>query len=367
MNEAEKKTRVLHLRSSGGFYGAEAVLSSYFTSLQHSHIEMELLLLTGLTDHPLLKRVQAPVQVIHAAGGFSPAILTAVKECVRVGAYNILHTHDYKSDIFGFLLRKQLTWVSTVHGWTRSDAKVRLYEWLDCRVLPHASGVAAVSLELYEQLERMGLHQEQRVYLPNAIDCDAFASFPRKAVNGVCRIATVARLSPEKAIHVLLQAFAALPSFCELTIIGDGPLRPELQQFAKELRIETRVAFLGVRNDIPALLAETDIFVLPSLREGTPMSLLEAMAAECTCVASAVGNIPQIIREEQTGLLVTAGDATSLSEALARLVDNPPLRSSLAKAARTFVAEHYSLPRLGEQLLTFYENNMARVRTSAGG
>jgi glycosyltransferase involved in cell wall biosynthesis len=359
MNVADKKFRVLHLRSSGGFYGAEAVLSSYFSSLHHSPVHMELLLLTGVADHPLLKRIHAPVHVLHASGGFSPAVFRSVRECVQHGAYDILHTHDYKSDIFGFLLRKQLTWVSTVHGWTRSDFKVRCYETLDRRVLPYAAGVAAVSRELYEQLGRLGLRREQRVYLPNAIDCDIFAPALRKAANSACRIATVARLSSEKATHVLLRAFAALPDFCQLAIIGDGPLRATLERLAQQLRIESRVSFLGVRNDIPALLAETDLFVLPSLREGTPMSLLEAMAAECTCVASAVGNIPQIIQPERTGLLVTAGDVTSLTAALGRLVADPPLRMALAKAARAFVVEHYSLPRLGEQVLTFYENHQA--------
>jgi glycosyltransferase involved in cell wall biosynthesis len=362
MKHSDAKIRVLHLRSSGGFYGAEAVLSSYFSSLRNSPVEMELLLLTGLADHPLLQRINAPTRVIHAPGGFSRAVFGSVRECVRQGAYDILHTHDYKSDIFGFLLRKHLTWVSTVHGWTSSDAKVRCYEWLDRRVLPHAAAVAAVSLELYEQLGRLGLRQEQRVYLPNAIDCDTYTPASRREENGACRIATVARLSSEKAIPILLRAFAALPDFCQLTIIGDGPLRTALAQLAQQLHIDTRVSFLGVRNDIPALLAETDIFALPSLREGTPMSLLEAMAAGCSCVASAVGNIPQIIQDKHNGLLVTAGDATSLTNALASLATNVPLRRTLAKEARTFVAEHYSLPRLGEGLLTFYENQRAWAR-----
>ncbi len=348
--------RVLHLRSSGGFYGAEAVLASYFASLQNSRANMELLLLTGLKEHPLRHRIHAPVRIIEAPGGFSFAVFQAVKAHLEQGRYDILHTHDYKSDLFGFLLRKKVHWVSTMHGWTSSDAKVRLYEKLDRLVLPSAHGVAAVSLELFDQLGQMGVKQERAVYLPNAIDCDAFAPADRRESRGRCRIATVARLSSEKAIQVLVEALAALPETVHLSIIGDGPLRQPLQQLAAELAIDNRIDFLGVRNDIPALLAQTDIFVLPSLREGTPMALLEAMAAGCAPVASAVGNIPHIIQEGVNGLLIAPGDVTSLIAALSKLVTNQAWRSSLGEAARTFVRQHYSLPRLGEQLFAFYSN-----------
>jgi glycosyltransferase involved in cell wall biosynthesis len=357
MNAAEGRIRVLHVRSSSGFYGAEAVISSYFTALQDASAEMELLLLTTMTDHPLLDRLQAPVRVIHAASGLSPALFGTVREHLRQGAFDILHTHDYKSDVIGYFCRRQITWLSTVHGWTRSDAKVRLYEWLDRRLLVHADGVAAVSRELHDQFARMGLSGKRNLYLPNAIDCDVFTPV-RRQTKGLCRIAIVARLSPEKAIHHLLEAFAELPEACRLNIIGDGSLRLQLQLLAEQLRIDGRVAFLGVRSDIPALLAETDIFVLPSLREGTPMALLEAMAAGCAVAASAVGNIPQIIRTGENGLLTVPGDTKSLVAALSALAADPALRGKLGIAARRFVTEQYSLPRVKEQLLNFYQSQV---------
>jgi glycosyltransferase involved in cell wall biosynthesis len=156
----------------------------------------------------------------------------------------------------------------------------------------------------------------------------------------------VARLAPLKGHDVLLRALARIAPDqprLRVVLVGDGPLAGELTALAEELRITDRVVFTGLRRDVPRLLAASDLGVLPSKHEGVPMSVIEQMAAGLPVVASAVGGLPDIVRDGEEGHLVPAGDLDALTRRLGELVGDDGLRHAFGKAARLRAERDFSI------------------------
>lgn len=168
-----------------------------------------------------------------------------------------------------------------------------------------------------------------------------------------------ARLDPQKGQRHLLQAAALVTDAC-FVLAGDGPDRASLEAFTRSLRIEERVTFLGHRRDVPQLLAAADVVVLPSLYEGWPLAILEAMDAARPVIATRIGGVDQIITEGHDGMLVPAGDAAALAGAIRTLLDQPELRCRLGVAARATVAERFSVPVMCRQVEAVYDELLAR-------
>jgi glycosyltransferase involved in cell wall biosynthesis len=177
----------------------------------------------------------------------------------------------------------------------------------------------------------------------------------------------VARHHPVKDQATLLRGFAlAAPDLpgVDLLMVGDGPLRPELEALAVELRVADRVKFLGVRTDIPELMRAADAFALSSLSEAASLTLLEAMASGLPVAVTAVGGNPEIVRHEREGLLFARGDAPGCAAAIRRLLREPELAARLGAAGRERAAERYQLNRTVEAYYKLY-CRLARVPTSA--
>ncbi len=209
-----------------------------------------------------------------------------------------------------------------------------------------ATTVVANSPAAQRILEREGLAPASIAVIPNGVDLAAFGA--RKPANAVRRFITVANLRPEKSHETLLAAAAALlrvyPDL-EFQIVGDGPRRRELEELARDRRLSPRVTFLGHRDDVPALLAAADAFVLPSRSEAFPNGAIEAMAAGLPVVASAVGGLRDLIEDGRTGLLVPTGDPEALSASLRSLIHAPERAAALGRAARAEV-QRYSFDRM---------------------
>ena len=166
-------------------------------------------------------------------------------------------------------------------------------------------------------------------------------------------IGVVAYLRQDKGHAVLLRAFPGiLESYpaCSLVVVGDGPERSNLEALARQLGIEESVRFVGLREDIPIVLAGFDIFCQPSLRnEGVPQSLLQAGAAARPVVSTVVGGIPEAVLHGETGLLVPPGDADALTQAISALLADRELRNRLGDAGRHHVSGAFSVQRMLER------------------
>ena len=155
----------------------------------------------------------------------------------------------------------------------------------------------------------------------------------------------VGRLEPQKGHRVLLDALPAVQREfpgVRLLCVGEGALRAELETRAADLELRESVRFVGQRTDIPAWLALADVVVLPSYYEGLPLAAIEALAAGRVMVATAVDGTPEVVVNEETGLLVPPGDPPLLAGAISRLLRDPALRADLAQAGRARVLERFN-------------------------
>ena len=137
-------------------------------------------------------------------------------------------------------------------------------------------------------------------------------------------------------------------------IVGDGELRPALEAQAQTSGLGERVRFLGWRGDLETIYGATDVFVLTSRNEGTPVALIEAMASGVASVSTDVGGVRDVITEAALGTLVSFGDAAALAEAVAALADDEPLRRKVGRAARTSVRERFHVSRLIDDITALY-------------
>jgi glycosyltransferase involved in cell wall biosynthesis len=210
-----------------------------------------------------------------------------------------------------------------------------------------ATKVVANSRAARQVLETEGLAPGSIAVIPNGVD-PAFFALPERT-GPVRTIITVANLRPEKSHETLLTAAAALvdahPAL-RFQIVGDGPRREALERLSATLGLGGRVDFLGHREDVPALLAAADAFVLPSRSEAFPNSAIEAMAAGLPVVACAVGGLLALIQDGSTGLLVPPADPDALGAALRSLVEHPARARALGAAARRCVRQRYSFDRM---------------------
>lgn len=190
--------------------------------------------------------------------------------------------------------------------------------------------------------------------------------------DGVAVIGTVARLDePKKGLTVLLRALAGIAARSDVPdwqvlLVGDGPARAELERTAAELGLAGQVVFAGVRRDIPSVLRVLDVFVCPSLYEGFGIVIVEAMAAGRPVVASAVGGVPEIVVDGETGLLVPAGDAPALADAIARLLRDPASARQMGARGGDRARELFSVERMVRQHERLYEALSARLLRSGG-
>lgn len=157
---------------------------------------------------------------------------------------------------------------------------------------------------------------------------------------------TIGRLEPEKDQATLLEVFKQVHgchSNARLVIVGDGQLGPELKAQAQRLGIADRTMFLGYRRDIARVLAAMDVFLLPSIREGLPISLIEAMAARRPVVASDIGSVRDLLREGEAGFMVKPRDIQGFTAAVSRFIADPSLGPSMARNGRSTVEASFSL------------------------
>jgi glycosyltransferase involved in cell wall biosynthesis len=198
------------------------------------------------------------------------------------------------------------------------------------------------------------------VVVPNAVNPAQFRSeqdseLRRVLSRGESRRVVLAttRLVAQKGLAILLEAARALPD-AQLVVAGEGSDRSQLLTHARDLGLADRVDFLGHRDDVPRLLACSDVVVLPSLNEGLPLAVLEAMAAEKPVVATAVGGTDEAIVDGETGVLVPPGDSAALAEAIRGLLGDPSRAARLARAGRRRVEESFSSTRMVKQVTEIY-------------
>jgi len=281
---------------------------------------------------------------------------------------DIVHTHLIEADVYGrfaAIFAGVPVILSTDHGvdgWRlkRWRLKTRLRLFLNRVAANHSQGVIAVSTMVRDHLIRVEKIDPAKVYLiRNGIEFPTAFHFHTHTNERRVRIGCVARLSPEKGVDHLLHAFALAQQEnpdIELQIAGDGPQRSYLEQLVCKLNLASKVCFHGRILDVRAFLNQIDFLVLPSVQEGLPLALLEAMAEQTPVVATRVGGVPEAIEDGVNGLLVEPANASALSEGILALARNPALRQEMAKRAYEKLVQNFDIGSSVHQLQCLYEN-----------
>jgi glycosyltransferase involved in cell wall biosynthesis len=198
----------------------------------------------------------------------------------------------------------------------------------------------------------IGVPRERVTIVPNGVDIGAFDCDRESARRDLgldsreLVLGTVGRLEPEKDQTTLLDVFGQVRARhprARLLVVGDGSLAESLRAYARQIGVADHTLFLGYRRDIAKLLAAMDVFVLTSIREGLPISLIEAMAARRPVIASDIGSVNDLVRNGENGLVVQAGNAAGFAGAVERLIGSPELCERLGQAGRRTVEASYSL------------------------
>ncbi len=365
---------ILHLISSGGFYGAERVVVDLaaYTRDQGHRVEVWVL------ESPGAGAVTAALEERRvAARRVEPGRLGLAGICWRLRRYikergiGILHSHGYRTDVVvglaaaGLPVRR----VATCHTWYSTSLKLRLYEKVDKGILRLFERVVVVSPQLQREVKEAGIPGERVRLVLNGTD---FAP-PGEESGDTIRteygigeqsllLLRVGRLDRDKGNRTLLESFAAgfAGRDARLLFVGEGEEREELVRLAERLAIREQVVFAGYRQDVARFLEAADLFVISSWKEGLPIVLLEAMAARKPIVTTDVGAIGSVIADGRNGLLVPPRDATALAQALRRVTDDPLLAARLAEGAWERYRRNHTLEAMGRRYLEIYQESMGK-------
>lgn len=270
---------------------------------------------------------------------------------------DLIHSHGYRANLIAFVVSRclGLPLVSTCHGFIPSSRRLRLYRGLDIFLLRHFTRVIAVSSQMRDELVANGVDARRIQVITNAIATvdDVSRETVRKQTRARIGIGWrefvfgyVGRLSEEKGLLYLLQAARQLSlphGEWRILVVGDGSHRTALEHAVRQLGLDGKVIFAGFQSDTSAWYPAMDAFVLPSMMEGTPMSLLEAMAQRIPVIASAVGGVTAIVSDRENGLLVPPADPVKLADAMRTLAADPCLCRRISDGGIRSVRDNYDI------------------------
>jgi glycosyltransferase involved in cell wall biosynthesis len=375
------KVNVLQLISSSGLYGAEKVVLhlskefkkdpscrpfvGVFDNQRNPHLEM--------MEECRQEGIDATA--FPCSGQIDFTTIRMIRRFIREKRIDILHTHGYKADSYGRFASMGLPvgLIATCHNWLGNEYRSKLYAEVDLLILRWFDLIAAVSKDIQGRVVRNGVPAPKVWLIRNGVPLENFEDkhsrvrlrremgIPQNAIV----IGTVGRISYEKGHRNLFIAaqeiIADIPDVFFL-VVGDGPLREELQ----EKYFSPSILFAGYRQEAPRLYQCMDIFVLPSLMEGLPMALLEAMAARLPVVATRVGEIPSLVGSEN-GILVEPNNPESLKHGLVYLIRNFSVAAALGEKAYLWVKSHFSSENMARRYMEGYADVLRAKRKKGGG
>jgi glycosyltransferase involved in cell wall biosynthesis len=324
----------------------------------------------------------------------SPRVVSGLRRITRNFRPHLLHAHLFHAEVaaaFASVLAR-VPVIATRHsaglefrGWRRLAARALAHRFAAC---------VAVSREAAEEACATGHRRERVTVIPNAVDPGRFRPidepererrrialaaelFPKGVPRPFVLIGSAGGLKPVKNFSLMLRVAARLISetapgtpapASRFVIFGEGDERSSLETLSRDLGIDSIVSLPGRRDDLEALYPLLDVFVLPSLREGAPMALLEAMSSGVACLASNVGGVGDVLAD--AGALERSGDECAFSAALQQLTLNEDRRKELGRRARVRVLERYNLDIWGERILAVYRTaltgRISRVGSAPG-
>jgi glycosyltransferase involved in cell wall biosynthesis len=359
--------KVLHIRCSGAVLGAEKVIIELCKWSRNMGYTVVAGAINDVADpYPEFLRIveeeQIETIVFPCRTQFDLRCAWKIREFVRKANIDIVHTHGYKEDFFCILAGLKIPKIATNHLWKKCSRKNSFYTFLDSKFLRFFDYVVGVSDEIVAEMKLKKIYNVCKI--ENGVDLSMFAH--RDKSEKFCKefsfdestivIGMISSITKEKGHEFALQAFERVRkehNNLKLLIIGDGKLTEEIKNMVVSLGLEEDVIFTGRRSEIAELLTIIDIFLLPSLAEGLPIALLEAMAAKKAVIATSVGGIPNLIETEKNGLLIKPQDVDDIVIAVRKFVDADK-RKKCGENAYITIHERYSSEFMAQSYCKLY-------------
>ncbi len=369
-------TAVLQVRSSAGLYGADRMVITLNGALAAQGAHSRLLSINNYRMdaqpvHDAAIALGQDARLLPCNGRLDTRTASALSAQIATFPANIVHVHDYKSAFYGWLAtrRRPARLVTTLHGWVENSRSQRLYHRLEMSLLKRFDALVVVAGEQVDRLVAAGLPRERIHQVDNAIEAPA-ADIDSAADKAALRselglppvgfvIAAVGRLSPEKNLGLLIDAFipvAASDTTTHLLIVGAGDERESLQAHAAQAGLCNRVIFTGMRSDMPRIYRLIHCLALSSSTEGMPLVVLEAMARGIPIVATSVGDVPRLIRHTDHGCVVPRADTAALATALLAAVAAGVVQD---EAAQRYIAANHFPETMARAYLDIYHSLLA--------
>jgi glycosyltransferase involved in cell wall biosynthesis len=360
--------RILHIISSGGMYGAEAVILNLSRALNEQGHTSILGIFSNSSNPNLQLHERALAEgidshLISCRGQVDLSVPASIRTLAASTNADLIHAHGYKADVYAYLAMRGLPMplVSTCHTWYDDNRLVWLYGVIDRRVLRRYNSIVAVSEDVRQRLLGSGVAADRIHFIRNGIDLRPFTtatpSLRHLFSPGELLIGWVGRLTYDKGPDIFLRAIAHLrPDFpdARFILVGEGPYRPEVERLIAELALSDAVHLLGQRSDMPAIYASCDLMVSSSRQEGLPMAILEGMAAGLPWIATSVGAVPLAIRDEVNGLLIAPDNSEVLANTMTRMMKSPEERFRMGAAASRLIESDFSAERMAGDYLGVY-------------
>jgi len=370
--------KILHLISSSGLLGAEHVLLELAEHSKRAGLKVAIGVFENhKNSNSELAKVASTlgleVQIFPCRWRFDPKTILLIRAFIYREQISILHSHGYKGNFYALMAtRGKIPWVVTNHNWTRTTFNLKVYALLDLLLIRFAKKVVTVSDEIAIKLHQWGVSSQKIIVIDNGIDLQRFSNQKRnnllKEYFGIKEeskvIGTIARLTKEKGHIYLIEAAKNIVSGfpgTKFLFVGDGSERERLEKRVMQLGLKDKVIFTGQRNDVIDILSFLDIFVLPSITEGLPIALLEALASRLPVVATSVGAVPKVIIDRETGLLIEPGSPESLRGAISELLSNQERARQFGNQAYRKVEKEFSAKSMAEHYFDFYSKILSEV------
>lgn len=374
--------KVLHLIDSGGLYGAEKMLLSLVQEQIKQGLE-PMILSAGepnIDEKPIegeARHKGLPVMAWRMKPGLNLRESWKILKWAQANHYDLLHSHGFK---FNVLLGtypenfRRIPMVSTLHGYVHAPrfSKLWIYETLDRFAIRRMRGVVLVSEAMKNELPK-NLSNGHATVIPNGLDISELQKSSQAPLGEPFKsfyashetvILGVGRLSREKGFDRLISAFSQFRETfpgAGLVLVGEGGLRQQLEMLIERLNVKEDVLMPGYCSTVPSLLRHSKVLVMPSLTEGLPITLLEAMALKTPVVASSVGEMPKALFNGQGGGILCDVKPETIFKAIEVSVTNKDSSSQKASRAYETANRDYSAKTMGVHYFGFYKRILSTL------
>lgn len=372
----KEKINVIHLVEELTIGGLEKILTTIVLNLNKEKYNVSVWCLKegGFFADELIK-AGIEVKILHIFTSRNPLSVYKVYKLFKSRKFDIIHTHAYSAGTIGrisaFLAGVPVIISHNQNIYDYYNKYYRFVEWFLSRV---TDGIICVSDEVRKYThEIQGIDSKRLVTIYNGIDtiCAVHKkdTYDLRNELGIPRdnivIGTIAQFSEKKGLGYLIRSASLLlerKKDVNFLLVGDGAIRGELKQLCLNLKMEGKVIFAGERRDIPEILSLIDIFVLPSIREGLPLALLEAMACGRPVIATNVGGVPEVIRDGINGILVRPKDPEALCCAMERLLHDEGEMAEMGGEGRKLCEKYFNSRVMVAKIENLYDTLVERKK-----